>query len=103
MQKIGIDIIEIKRIEKSIKNDRFLKKVYTENEISYCSRTEDFAGIFAAKEAYYKAVGTGIKFPLTNIEIQHDEFGNPHLNVKNSDVSISHDGDYAIAAVIINA
>lgn len=102
MYKIGTDIVKISRIEKSIKNDTFLQQVFTEREREYCKRAESFAGIFACKEAYFKAVGTGIKFPITDLEILHDDNGRPYINgIENSDVSISHDGEYAIATVII--
>lgn len=102
MYKIGTDIVKISRIEKSIKKDTFLQQVFTDREREYCKRPESFAGIFACKEAYFKATGTGIKFPLTDIEILHNDKGKPYINgIKNSDVSISHDGEYAIATVII--
>lgn len=102
MYKIGTDIVKISRIEKSIKNDTFLQQVFTEREREYCKRAESFAGIFACKEAYFKAVGTGIKFPITDLEILHDDNGRPYINgIENSDVSIAHDGEYAIATVII--
>ncbi|MCH5320344.1 MAG: holo-ACP synthase [Eubacterium sp.] len=102
MYKIGTDIVKISRIEKSIESPSFLQKVFTEREREYCKKAESFAGIFACKEAYFKAVGTGIALPLTDIEILHDDKGKPYINgVSNCDVSISHDGDYAIATVII--
>ncbi len=102
MYKIGTDLVRISRIEKSIKSESFLNKVFTEKEREYCKKAENFAGIFAAKEAYFKAVGTGIKLPMTDVEILHNEAGKPFINGKeNCDVSISHDGDYAVAAVII--
>ncbi|MDE6470426.1 MAG: holo-ACP synthase [Eubacterium sp.] len=102
MYKIGTDIVKISRIEKSIKNDTFLQQVFTEREIEYCKKAESFAGLFACKEAYFKAIGTGIKFPLTDVEILHDDKGKPYINgIENSDVSVSHDGEYAIATVII--
>ena len=89
-------------MEKSIKNESFLRRVFTEKEIEYCKGTENYAGIFAAKEAYFKAIGTGITAPMTSIEILHNDRGKPYLNgISNCDVSISHDGDYAIATVII--
>ena len=90
MYKIGTDIVKISRIEKSIKSQSFLNKVFTENERAYC------------KKAYFKALGTGLKFPLTDVEIGHDENGKPHLcGVDSSDISISHDGEYAVATVIL--
>ncbi|MCC8073615.1 MAG: holo-ACP synthase [Clostridiales bacterium] len=102
MYKIGIDIVKISRIEKSIKSPSFLNKVFTEKEREYCKRAENYAGIFAAKEAYFKALGEGIKSPLSNVEILHDDGRKPYINgVENSDISISHDGDYAIAEVIL--
>lgn len=102
MFKIGTDIVKISRIEKSIKSERFKASVFTDNEVDYCKTAESFAGIFAVKEAYFKALGTGIDKKLNNIEVLHDEKGKPCINgVENCDVSISHDGDYAIAAVIL--
>ncbi len=100
--KIGTDIIRISRISNSIKKQHFLESVYTKSEIEYCKTDESFAGIFAAKEAYLKALGTGIDRRLNTIEILHDSLGKPYINgVENSDLSISHDGDYAIAVVIL--
>lgn len=102
MYKIGIDIVEISRIEKSIESSSFLNMVFTQREREYCKKAQNFAGIFACKEAYFKATGTGIKFPLTDVEILHDDNGKPYINgVENCDVSISHDGEYAIASVIM--
>lgn len=102
MFKIGTDIVKISRIEKSVESEHFKASVFTENEIAYCKKAENFAGFFAAKEAYFKALGTGIDKRLNKIEILHDEKGKPYINgVENCDVSISHDGDYAIATVIL--
>lgn len=102
MYKIGTDIVKISRIEKSIKSDTFLQKVFTQREREYCKKAESFAGIFAAKEAYFKALGTGIKFPMTDIEIRREDSGKPYINgISNCDISISHDGEYAIATVIL--
>lgn len=102
MYKIGTDIVKISRMEKSIKNESFLRRVFTEKEIEYCRKAENYAGIFAAKEAYFKAIGTGITAPLISMEILHNDRGKPYLNgISNCDVSISHDGDYAIATVVI--
>lgn len=100
--KIGTDIVKISRIEKSIKNEHFIENVFTPDEAEYCRNAENYAGLFAAKEAYLKAVGTGINCRLSTIEIAHDDKGKPFFkNISNSDLSISHDGDYAIAAVIL--
>ncbi len=102
MFKTGIDIIRIARIEKSLEKDSFKKAVFTESEIAYSKNAQSFAGIFAAKEAYLKAVGTGINCRLNTIEILHNSSGKPYINgVEKSDVSISHDGEYAVAVVIL--
>lgn len=102
MYSIGTDIVKISRIEESIKSPSFLKKIFTESEKEYCKKAENFAGIFAAKEAYFKALGTGIKMPVTQIEVLHDDLGKPYFNgIDNCDLSISHDGEYAVATVII--
>ena len=60
----GVDIIEIKRVEKVALSygDRFLKRIYTDGEIKYCrGRAPQLASRFAAKEAVMKALGTGIR------------------------------------------
>ncbi len=102
MFKIGTDIVQISRIEKSMQKENFIKFVFTDNEINYSKKAENFAGIFAAKEAYFKALGTGINKKLNAVEILHNEKGKPYINgVINSDVSISHDGDYAVSTVIL--
>lgn len=119
---IGIDIIEIDRIEKAIKkNPRFLERNFTEREVLYFKennfKTESIAGNFAAKEAISKAIGTGIRgFKLKDIEILRDELGKPIVNtynnlskicikynIKEIKVSISHSENYAVAnSLIIN-
>ena len=97
MFKIGTDIVKISRIESSIKKQSFLNFVYTD-----CKSSQSFAGLFAAKEALVKALECGIDKPLSNYEILHNEAGAPYFSkLKNSSVSISHDGDYAMATVII--
>lgn len=95
-------MVQIPRMEKSIKSSSFLHRVFTDKEIDYCRSAKNFAGIFAAKEAYFKAQGSGIKMPLTSVEILHDDNGKPYLNgIENSSVSISHDGDYSISVVML--
>lgn len=100
--KAGTDIVKISRIEKSIENAHFLDSVYTEKEREYCKNAQSFAGLFAAKEAYLKALGCGIDRKLSSVEIDHNEKGKPFISgVQNCDLSISHDGDYAVAFVVI--
>ena len=117
---IGNDIIEIERIEKAILKEGFKNKVYTQRELKNIekrgNRTETYAGIFSAKEAISKAIGTGVReFSLTDLEILNDDLGKPYVIVsekldkiiKNKkedyqiEISISHSKKYAIAMAII--
>lgn len=119
--KLGTDIIEIKRIEQAIiKSERFKLRVYTASEIAYCeqrgkAKYHSYAGIYAAKEATLKALGTGLRQGTwQDIEISHDELGAPivsidgvffdlmkQFNLSTSIVSISHCETYAMSTVII--
>jgi len=81
---IGIDLIEIERIEKSMAKTRFLTRFFGEHEISeYRARGERssyIAANFCAKEAFSKAIGTGIRsFALKEVELLRDSLGKPHL------------------------
>lgn len=115
---IGIDIVQVDRIEKNIENPNFLKKIYTEEEQNYLSEKhfnpQTAAGLFAAKEAVSKALGTGILgFNITDIEIIRDEFGKPEIFLHNNaleislekgidkiNITISHEKDYAVAFAV---
>ena len=84
MYSVGIDSIEIARIAESIKNEKFIKKVYGDSELREISlrglHPRSFAVSFAAKEAFSKAIGTGIVgFSLNEVELLHNEFGAPYL------------------------
>ena len=114
----GTDIVEIKRIEKALNKESFVKKCFTENEIIYLKSKnfspETAAGIFAAKEAISKALGTGFRgFMPQDLEILHNEFFKPYVNllpkaekiadnlgVNNIHISISHCKDYALAFAV---
>ena len=82
---IGTDVIEVERIKNAIENHpRFLKKIWTENEIQYCesknaNRFQSYASRFAGKEAVAKSLHQGLgKFLFFNeIEILDNEFGYP--------------------------
>lgn len=119
IQGNGIDIVKTDRIKKAIeKNSRFLDKFFTYEELAYISdknrNANTVAGIFAAKEAVSKVLGTGISgFKWKNIEILHDELNKPYVNlsglaqeiairkgIENIHLSISHDGGLAIAFAI---
>ena len=112
----GTDIIEISRIKKNIEEngERFLKKVFTDNEIEYCEskknqKYQSYAARFAAKEATYKALSSHIncEYSWTDFEVLNDEKGKPHMNVKlnikdidSLDLSLSHCHEYAVATVV---
>ena len=118
---IGVDIIEIERIKEAVKKHgpSFLTKVFTANEIKYCRnrkaiRFPELAVRFAAKEAYAKAIGTGITgFGRSNhglgwreIEVTNNALGKPALKIKGKSsgkvqVSLSHSRDYAVAMVYV--
>jgi holo-[acyl-carrier protein] synthase len=118
---IGVDIIDVARIKKIVgKNKGFVEKVFTQTEIRYCQdkyRQEvHFAGRFAAKEAFLKAMGTGLRGAMawTDISIENNELGKPAItlagktlenfkknNFQTIHLSISHTREYAVAFVII--
>src|ERR1700730_6642709 len=85
----GVDLIEIERIAHSIERygDRFLRRIYTDHEIAYCtskrSSAESFAARFAAKEAGAKALGTGISRGVTwlEFEVRREASGRPTLHL----------------------
>ena len=117
---IGNDIIEIERIEKAISKESFKNKIYTQRELENIkkrgNRVETYAGVFSAKEAISKAIGTGVReFSLTDLEILNDDLGKPYVVVSEKldkiikskkedyqiEISISHSKKYAIAMAII--
>ena len=101
--KTGVDIVYIPKFENLMKNETFIKKVFhTSEHKNY--KSESLAGIFAAKEAFFKALNK--KPDWLKIEIKKEKSGRPfiiqnELEVEDIDLSISHDNDYAIAQVII--
>ena len=122
---IGCDIVCVSRLEKWVKNPDILKRYFNEremapneeNKMSLQRLSEYYAVRFAAKEAFSKALGTGLQgFELTDIYISKDENGKPCMEVSGaaSDVlerlcgsgakvfvSLSHEKEYAIANVVI--
>ncbi len=117
---IGTDIIQTARIEKAMENDSFRTKVFSEKEIGYCEKKankfESYAARFAAKEAFFKAIGTGWRggTAFNEVEVVNDELGKPSLqllgqtagsvaskNIKNIHVSLSHVKEMAMATVIL--
>ena len=122
---IGVDIVENKRIKKFIKNEKFKKRIYSSKELKLSilsvNKTSFFSKRFAAKEAFAKAMGTGIRNNLNfnDIEIINDKLGKPYyvknknitkmikknFNVKkfNCFLSISDEKDYSTAFTIIQS
>jgi holo-[acyl-carrier protein] synthase len=109
---IGIDIIELERIEHMlVRQTKLVDRILTENEkqkftlLSDRRKVEFLAGRFAAKEAFSKAAGTGIGKTLSflDIEIDSDPLGKPYIvrPEVHAHLSISHSRDYAVAQVVI--
>ena len=120
----GIDIAEVPRIAESIQRfgERFLRRVFTEGEISYCdskaNRVERYAARFAAKEAAMKALGTGWNYGIRwrDIEVMRQPGGRPtikfhgkaaefaaKLGAQHLALSLSHTPEQAIASVILES
>jgi len=118
----GIDLVEIDRISRSIERygPRFLNRIYTSAEQAYCLRkrksAESFAARFAAKEAGAKALGTGISFGVTwlEIEVVRELSGRPsirfhgraaqiakRLGVTRAALSLTHTATVAQASVVL--
>lgn len=108
MRGIGIDIVEVKRIRALARKDRFLSRIFSAEEVSYCRRHKDpfphFAARFAAKEAVYKALGVaGLRHK--EIIVQNARSGKPGIHLPKRlrrlesrlSVSLSHSDQYACA------
>jgi len=120
----GVDITETERIEQALQRhgERLAKRLYTPREIAYCeqfkNRAERFAARFAAKEAAFKALGTGWREGVRwlDVEVTHQPSGKPELvltgraeelartlGVTRTSVSLSHSNHYVIAQVIFES
>lgn len=111
--RVGVDVAAIPRIAEAQKRfgDRFLHKFLSDREIAYCGGIADrWAGRWAAKEAIGKAMPTGITRPrMRDVEILPSDDGRPHVQVgaattltgREIDVSIAHDGHFAVAVAVI--
>jgi holo-[acyl-carrier protein] synthase len=118
----GIDIVNIERIEKLMARwgDLFLDRVFTEKEITWCRKrtrpSECFATRFAAKEAFLKAIGWGLRNGIqwTDIEVETDPFGKPlvsfhrkakevieALRIQKALLTLSHERSYAVAHMLL--
>lgn len=109
MAGLGTDIIEIKRIQTAMARGRFVERVYTKAEQEWLQSrggnlSQSAAGLFCAKEAVAKALGTGFGAALSfqDIEIGHTESGAPVVLRPQGTflLSISHCQEYAVATVL---
>lgn len=118
IQGIGSDIVEVARIAAAMRRhgDRFLTRIFSPEEIRYCSTYRDsachFAGRFAAKEAVVKALGIGFQFGVTWLDVQiiNDGHGKPEVflsekvralcGVDHCLITISHCKQYATATAL---
>ena len=120
---IGVDIVETSRIAKSLKNNLFIKRIFSDSEILIAERLKDkksyYSKRFAAKEAFAKSIGTGFRnnFNFKDVAIVNDKLGKPSfiINEKikmivkkqfktsafNFLLSISDEKKYSIAYVIL--
>ena len=120
---IGVDLVKNQRIKQSIKKKGLIEKIFSKKEIGYSQKTSNkvnfFAKRFAAKEAFSKALGTGLRGGISfkNIEILNDKMGKPYyynsnnikriiynrFKLKSYDLflSISDETDYSVAFTII--
>lgn len=118
----GIDIVDISRFERFVREDNqpLFRRVFSQGENAYCATkkrpAQHFALRFAAKEAFLKALGTGLSDGLSwrDMEVVNDPAGKPELRLYGRAeelfgqkglsrifLSLSHDGNYAVASVIL--
>ena len=106
---IGVDICRCSRFEG--KERRFLERIFSPEELSGSAKCEYLASRFAAKEAFAKALGTGIRgFSLKEITVREDEMGKPYFFLEGRakaaaeglslSLSLSHEREYAVAMVV---
>jgi holo-[acyl-carrier protein] synthase len=119
---IGVDLAQIRRLRRVVErwDDRFLRRVFTEDEIAYCRRRRDpiphLAARFAAKEATLKALGTGLRMGIKwqELEVRRERGQAPVMvlsgrcralaQAKGAGsvlLSLTHDGDYAMAQAML--
>ena len=121
---IGTDIVSIKRIKSSLKKKKFIKRIFNELEVLKCRKVSThyncYAKRFAAKEAFSKAIGTGISkgINFNEIVVLNNSSGKPHIDLRGEtkkkikkilkqkkikiSLSLSDERDYAVAFVTIS-
>jgi holo-[acyl-carrier protein] synthase len=118
----GVDIVEISRFERFLQegNDALFQRLFTLGELSYCSTkkksAQHYALRFAAKEAFFKALGLGLRDGMSwrDVEVINNDLGKPdlcvhgraaeifsELELNGVHTALSHDGAYAIAMVVL--
>lgn len=119
---VGIDLARTDRIQKALNRwgDRFSERVFTERELLACRKKRSYASClsmrFAAKEAFVKALGTGMRSPVLwqDIEVRNNPLGKPEihlsprakqycreLGILSYHVSLTDDGEYGAAVVVL--
>lgn len=117
---IGTDIVKVDRIKKWLLDGKMVQRFFNPAEMNSCASlqvsAEHYAARFAAKEAFGKAVGTGLAgFSLQDVFVKNDESGKPELVLQNEaaellkkkcgnakiHISLSHEKEYALAYLII--
>jgi holo-[acyl-carrier protein] synthase len=117
---VGIDLVKIDRMKEVVKKwgQRFLERVFTAGEISYCYEKKNpylsLSVRFAAKEALIKAIGSAGPVSLTDIEVINVDTGKPFLkingrlevflkekSIRRAHLSLSHEHEYGVACVVL--
>ena len=122
MKGLGIDLCEVKRIEAAIdRNDGFLERYFTAEERAYIAARgkagpQSAAAMFAAKEAFLKALGVGLSggLAMADVGVSHGELGRPayalsrkaedalnNMSAETAHLSLTHDGGVAAAVCVI--
>lgn len=115
----GIDVVSVERFKEILKDEHFKNRVFSEEELAYIFKSDNeslklnrMAARFAAKEAFFKAVSSIKDLIMKEVSVTHEEDGRPYLvftgktkdfieqNNISCDLSISHDGGFAVATVI---
>lgn len=120
IMKVGIDVLDAIRMERISKNKEHLQQVFTDKEVEYYMKSNNYlprlAGMYCAKEAFLKALGIGVRNGINfkEIEISHEESGKPiyvlsghvkdilkTLKITHAELSISHTDNIATAICIM--
>lgn len=109
---IGCDLVEVARVRNAATRGSFCKRAFSKEEMEFFSQFRDpaqeMAGVWAVKEAFSKAIGTGVRgFSLNEITVAHDELGAPYLKLEGHAkecagdrifyITITHTKEYAQA------